>query len=211
MLDFFRQPERIPSSIASKRLKLSQTRPADAEAFAELFSTSFHDHLEPWSPPTAPEAYGERSRRHARDYIEVALDKWETGSDYRFFIRATDADNAIVGQVGLTNLVRGAFQSCFIGYWIGKQYINKGYATEAVVLALEFGFEHLHLHRASLWIGTSNVMSLRVVEKLGLRFEGTAERALYLGDKWQDTHVFAITVEEWEARKADLIARFAPR
>src|SRR5689334_21190255 len=112
MLDFFRQPDHIPTSIASKRLKLSQVRPADAEAFSILFSESYHDHLEPWSPPTTPEAYGDRSRRHARDYIEVALDKWDLGSDYRFFIRATDADNAIVGQIGLTNLVRGAFQSC---------------------------------------------------------------------------------------------------
>jgi ribosomal-protein-alanine N-acetyltransferase len=211
MLDFFRAPERIPTSISSKRLKLSQVRPADAEAFAELFAQSYHDHLEPWSPPTAPEAYGDRSRRHARDYIEVALDKWDTGSDYRFFIRAADAEGAIVGQIGLTNLVRGAFQSCFIGYWIGKPYINKGYATESVVLALEFAFEQLQLHRASLWIGTSNVMSLRVVEKLGLRFEGTAERALYLGGKWQDTHVYAITVEEWQTRKDEVIARFAPR
>lgn len=213
MLDFFRPPERIPTSVASKRLKLSQARTPDAEEFATLFSISFAGHLEPWSPPTPAEAYGDRSRRTARDYIEVAMDKWEDGSDYRFFIRANDTEqpNVMVGQIGLTNLVRGAFQSCFIGYWIGKPYINKGYATEAVVLALEFAFEQLKLHRASLWIGTANAMSLRIPEKLSLRFEGTAERALFLGGKWQDTHIYAITVEEWEECKADLMARFALR
>jgi ribosomal-protein-alanine N-acetyltransferase len=210
MLDFFRPPDRIPTTIASRRITLRQFRSQDATEFAELFSGSFEGHLDAWSPPTPPEAYGTKSQKMARDHIEVALDKWEQGSDYRFFIRS-NIDNAIVGQIGLTNLVRGAFQSCFIGYWVGRSFINQGFATEAVVLVLEFAFEHLHLHRASLWIGTSNVMSLRVPQKLGLRFEGTAERALFLGGKWQDTHIFAITVEEWEVRKEELISTFAAR
>ncbi len=203
MLDYFRPPEHVPTSVASKRLTLRQLRTTDAEEYAALFSNSFVGHLDAWSPPVPIEAYGERARKYARDYIFAAQDKWDEGTDYRFFIRANDTQppNALVGQIGLTNIVRGALQSCFIGYWIGKPYVNRGYATEAVKLALTFAFEHLKLHRASLWIGVENAASLRVAKKLGLRFEGTALRSLFLGGKWQDTDIFAITVEEWEGRR----------
>jgi ribosomal-protein-alanine N-acetyltransferase len=200
MIDTFRVPEHVPTWIASPRLMLRQFRTSDADEYAALFSSSFVGHLEAWSPTTPPEAYGEKARKFARDYILAALDQWEQGADYRFAIRASDTEppNAIVGQIGLTNIVRGALQSCFIGYWIGKPFVNRGYATEAVKLALQFAFEHAKLHRASLWIGVENAASLRVAEKLGLRHEGTARRSLFLGGKWQDTHIFAITVEEWK-------------
>jgi ribosomal-protein-alanine N-acetyltransferase len=88
-------------------------------------------------------------------------------------------------------------------------YVNKGYATEAVVLAMEFAFDILNLHRISLWIAIGNEASLKIPEKLGLRFEGTAIRALFLGDGWKDTHIFAMTIEEWIERKMELKAKFA--
>ncbi|MDP4198168.1 MAG: GNAT family protein [Bacteroidota bacterium] len=205
MLDFYRPPVRVPTSLASPRLTIRKIHVSDADEYSALFADSFVGHLDAWSPPTPPEAYADKARRYARDYIMAALEKWDEGTDYRFFIYAKDTEppNAIVGQIGLTNLVRGVLQSCFIGYWIGKSYIGQGYATEATKLALTFAFEHLKLHRASLWIGVDNLASLRIPEKLGLRREGTVQRALFLGGKWQDTHVFAITLEEWEARREE--------
>jgi [ribosomal protein S5]-alanine N-acetyltransferase len=77
--------------------------------------------------------------------------------------------------------------------------MNKGYITEAVKAIFTFAFESLRLHRLSFWIAVDNDASLRVAEKLGLRYEGTALRALHLGGRWQDTKIFAITSEEWDA------------
>lgn len=210
MLEEFRSPERVPKSIGSARLLLRQYRSSDAESFAELLALSYQDHLAPWSPPSMEaEAAQSGGRRSAREHILVALDKWEDGSDYRFFITLRETKE-IVGQIGLTQIVRGVSHSCFIGYWIGLPYINRGYATEAVVLAMEFAFDVLKLHRISIWIATGNEVSLKIPARLDLRFEGTAIRALFLGSQWHDTHIFAMTSEEWEVRKVELKRLFTP-
>ncbi len=208
-LEAFRAPERIPKSIGSERLILRQYRTQDAEEFATLFANSFEGHLEPWSPPVVLEQTDSGARRAAREHLLAAIDFWEDGRDYRFFITSRETGE-ILGQIGLTQMIRGVSQSCFIGYWIGKQYVNHGYATEAVVLAMEFAFECLKLHRISLWIAPGNVASIRVAQKLGLRFEGTAKSALFLGGEWKDTDIFAMTLEEWLVRKQELRERLIP-
>jgi len=210
MLEEFLPPERVPKSIGSARLLLRQYRTSDAESLAELLAISYKDHLAPWSPP-GMEREAERSggRRAAREHILVALDKWEDGSDYRFFITLRETGE-LVGQMGLTQIIRGVSHSCFIGYWIGLPFVHRGYATEALVLAMEFAFDVLKLHRVSLWIATGNEVSLKIPARLGLRFEGTALRGLFLGSQWHDTHIFAMTSEEWNERKAELKSQFAP-
>jgi ribosomal-protein-alanine N-acetyltransferase len=209
MLDAFKRPERIPPSIRSQRLTLRQYRMQDAEEYAQLFAESFEEHLQPWSPPVTHELEGAVGRRAAREHILAAIEKWEDGTDYRFFI-TLNTTGEILGQIGLTQVIRGVSQSSFIGYWIGKKFINQGYATEAVVLAMEFSFDILKLHRASLWIAVENMASLEIPKKLGLRFEGTALRGLFLGGRWRDTHIYAITLEEWLERKDELKSKFAP-
>jgi [ribosomal protein S5]-alanine N-acetyltransferase len=210
MLEEFRAPERIPKSIGSSRLLLRQYRTSDADSLAKLMAISYEDHLKQWSPPSMTTATNEsEARREAREHILTAIDKWDDGTDFRFFIILRETGE-ILGQIGLTQIVRGVSHSCFIGYWIGLPHINQGYTTEAVVLAMEFAFDILNLHRISLWIGIGNEASLRIPEKLGLRHEGTAIRALFLGDSWKDTHIFAMTLEEWRDRKQELKQLFAP-
>ncbi len=211
MLDDYRLPDRVPKQIASHRIVLRQYRTHDDDALAALLQISFESHLAPWSPPSlAIEASPIGGRRAAREQILAALDKWDDGSDYRFFITLRETGE-LIGQIGLTQIIRGVSQSCFIGYWIGLPFINRGFATEATVLSMEFAFEILKLHRVSLWISRDNAPSLRIAEKLGLRFEGTAVRGLFLGDHWHDTHIFAITAEEWMAQGEQLKLKFAPR
>lgn len=210
MLEEFLPPERVPKSVGSARLVLRQYRTSDAESLAELLALSYNGHLAPWSPPSMEqEAEPSGGRRAAREHIFVALDKWEDGSDYRFVITLRETGE-IVGQIGLTQIVLGVSHSCFIGYWIGLPYINRGYATEALVLAMEFAFDILKLHRISLWIATENEVSLKIPARLGLRFEGTALRGLFLGTKWHDTHIFAMTSEEWSERGEKLKSKFSP-
>ncbi len=108
--------------------------------------------------------------------------------------------------MNLNNVVRGAMQTATIGYWIDQNRAGQGYIAEAVVVSLKFAFDELHLHRVEICIIPRNTNSLRVVEKIGLRNEGLAERFLEINGIWEDHFRFAITTEEWACRRAELSA-----
>jgi ribosomal-protein-alanine N-acetyltransferase len=76
---------------------------------------------------------------------------------------------------------------------------------EAVVTMLQYAFESLRLHRIEINIIPRNAASRRVVEKLGLRFEGIAERYLEIDGAWEDHARYAITAEEWNDRAPELV------
>ncbi len=212
MLDAYQQVLHLPTEIQSKRLAIRQYMLRDAEEFGKLHESALHYHLAPWSPVPATHKTNAEVLNEAREHILLALEKWEDGFDFRFFIveHSTEVDTPerIIGQIGITSIMRGVAQFANIGYWIGKDFLNKGYATEATVLALRYSFEYLKLHRVSLWISPENSPSLRVAEKLGLRHEGRALRALFLGGRWQDTDIFAITAEEWAVSSDELKRSF---
>jgi [ribosomal protein S5]-alanine N-acetyltransferase len=70
-------------------------------------------------------------------------------------------------------------------------------------VVLRFAFEELRLHRVEICIVPRNANSRRVVEKLGLRCEGLAERFLEINGVWEDHLRFAITLEEWVERREE--------
>ena len=78
--------------------------------------------------------------------------------------------------------------------------------SESVAVLAKFAFEDLRLHRVEICIIPRNSNSLRVVEKLGLRNEGLAERFLEINGEWEDHYRFALTTEEWSSRRDELAA-----
>ncbi len=111
---------------------------------------------------------------------------------------------ALAGEMNITSVVRGPFQSCNFGYWIDQELAGNSYIPEAVVIGLRFVFEELMLHRVEIAIVPRNQRSLRVVEKLGLRCEGISEGFLEINGVWEDHVRFAITSEEWAHRSKEL-------
>lgn len=124
------------------------------------------------------------------------------GSQYAFGIFV---DGAFAGEINLNNVVRGAFQSATIGYWIDQARAGRSYMSEAVVVLAQYAFESLNLHRLEVCIIPRNYNSRRVVEKLELRNEGTAERFLEINGVWEDHVRYGITVEEWMNRREQLL------
>ncbi len=151
--------------------------------------------LEPWeaTPPNGLDpfspAYFARLMKNRRTKISHRL---------VFCQRTGGAPGRIIGQIGVSGIVRGAFQSCFVGYWIGQPFARHGYTTEALRLALRFAFRTLKLHRVEANIVPRNRASKALVKKLGLRYEGTSRRYLRIAGKWADHEHWAITVEEWK-------------
>ena len=97
-------------------------------------------------------------------------------------------------------------QSGTIGYWIDQARAGQGLIAESVVVVAEFAFEQLDLHRLEICIVPRNRNSRRVMEKLGIREEGIAERFLEINGVWEDHVRYGFTVEEWRraARRADV-------
>ena len=106
----------------------------------------------------------------------------------------------LIGMVTLNEIVRGAFQSATMGYWIGREYARQGLMTEAVGLMLGHAFATLKLHRVEANMIPRNTPSRRLARASGMRYEGTAKRYLQIAGKWQDHQRWAITLEDWRRR-----------
>jgi ribosomal-protein-alanine N-acetyltransferase len=127
----------------------------------------------------------------------------QLGAGYGFGIFV---DGVFSGEINLSSVQRGPFQSAYVGYWIDERQAGHGYTPEALVAMARFAFEELGLHRIQIAIIPRNTASRRVVEKLGIREEGIAERYLEINGTWEDHVRYGLTVEEWEERGAQLCA-----
>ncbi len=154
-----------------------------------------HERLTMWEPQrsaTGPDVVEDRSafamRCHARER------EWQVGAGYGFGVFL---GGILIGEININAVQRGPFQNAYVGYWVDEAHAGRGYTPEAVVLVLRFMFEDLRLHRAQISIVPRNLSSHRVVEKLGIRAEGIAQRYLEINGVWEDHVRYAITTEEW--------------
>jgi [ribosomal protein S5]-alanine N-acetyltransferase len=131
-----------------------------------------------------------------RERLDAERRDWDEGRGYVFGIFRT-SDATLVGRIAFSHIARAAWQNAVMGYFVDGDENAKGFATEAARLALRFAFSHAGLHRVQAGVMPRNPRSIRVVEKAGLRAEGTALRYLEINGVWEDHTIFAITREEW--------------
>ena len=105
-------------------------------------------------------------------------------------------DGRVVGQLNVSNIMFGSVGSCIIGYWIAPEVAGKSITTTAVALTTDYLLNVAGLHRVEIDIRPENAASLRVVEKLGFRYEGLKERFIHINGDWRDHYVFALTFED---------------
>ncbi len=112
------------------------------------------------------------------------------------------SDEAIVGMINLGQIVMDPLCSAYLGYWTGVDYLRRGYATDGVRLALRHAFGNVGLHRVEANIRPENDPSLALARRVGFREEGYSPRYLQIAGKWADHVRFAMTVEDWKARRS---------
>lgn len=101
----------------------------------------------------------------------------------------------IVGQIVLSNISRGPFQSANLGYSVDKDFNGRGIATDAVSLVVDEAFGCLNLHRIEAGTLTDNVASQRVLEKNGFVRIGVSPFYLQIAGEWRDHALYALTQE----------------
>lgn len=103
----------------------------------------------------------------------------------------------LVGMLGYSNFIRGAFQSCFLGYKIAEKMQNIGLATEAIKASINFIFGELNLHRISANYMPRNKASERVLEKSGFVKDGVAEEYLCINGQWEQHILTSLINKNW--------------
>ncbi len=129
----------------------------------------------------------------ARGGIRLLRDMARSGIGLPF---ALEVDGAFAGQLNVSQIAFGSLSSCAIGYWVVERVAGRGVTPTAVALVADHCFTELGLHRVEICIRPENAASLRVVEKLGFRYEGLRRRYIHIDGGWRDHFAFALTVED---------------
>jgi len=199
-----RAARHTPLELHGRRVLLRSLTEEDFPAWHEV-RTRCAEWLLRWEPRPrgAPVPSEDRSSFAARCGIRERERHLGTGYGFGIFV-----GDRFAGEVTLSSIQRGPFQSGFIGYWVDEALAGRGLVPEAVVVALQFAFEAISLHRVEISIIPRNRASRRVVEKLGIREEGVALRFLEIDGVWEDHVRYAVTAEEWVERRDALVAEW---
>jgi ribosomal-protein-alanine N-acetyltransferase len=168
-------------NLATENLRVRLLEPSEASKMM-LFRQENREHLGPWEPRRRAEFFTESYWRvlllqHQRDFqqgLSVALTILD------------DTDSEVLGVCNFTNIVRGTFQSCHLGYALSARYQGQGLMAEALKPACRYIFETLMLHRIMANYLPRNERSGRLLAKLGFEVEGEAKQYLLIDGHWED-------------------------
>jgi ribosomal-protein-alanine N-acetyltransferase len=188
--------------LTGKRITMRPLREEDFAQWQEvrLANEEWLLKWEPLRPANAPDPVRDRSAFLVR--CDARRRDRQAGAGFSFGVFV---DNRFAGEMNLSSIHRGAHQNAYVGYWIDHRHAGKGYTPEALVALMQFAFDELNLHRVQISIIPRNSASRRVVEKLDIRAEGIAERYLQINGAWEDHIRFAMTAEEWDDRRDELV------
>ncbi|MGY1608702.1 MULTISPECIES: GNAT family N-acetyltransferase [unclassified Geodermatophilus] len=141
--------------------------------------------LAPWEPAREE---GWATEAVQREEIRFVLEQHRLGLRLPHVV--LDGAGQVVGRISLSNVVRGAFLSCNVGYWIRSAANGRGHATTAVAAMLRIAFDDLGLHRVEAGTLPHNAGSQRVLERNGFTRFGLAPQYLRIAGRWQDHVLF---------------------
>jgi ribosomal-protein-alanine N-acetyltransferase len=162
--------------------------PSDARRFCELMLASRRLHRTWVQPPlSSTEFAGYLKRTQDQDFVGLLVCRKE--------------DDDIAGVYNLSQIVRGALQSAYLGYYACALHAGRGYMRQGMQLALRYAFRELRLHRVEANIRPNNHASRALAQAAGFRLEGFSPRYLKIGGRWRDHERWALLAGEWRPRR----------
>jgi [ribosomal protein S5]-alanine N-acetyltransferase len=186
--EILRPSDHVPAEPpAGARVRLRVLAREDRQEFLRLARESHRLHR-PWTyPPERADQFDElygRSRRE--DFVCLLACRTDTGE--------------IAGVFTVSQIVRGAFQSAYLGYYAHQRHARQGFMREALVQVVDHAFGPLALHRIEANIQPGNQPSIALARGAGFRLEGFSPRYLLIGGQWRDHERYALTAEDREAQ-----------
>jgi ribosomal-protein-alanine N-acetyltransferase len=164
----------------------------DAAAWSEIRLAN-EEWLRPWEP-TSTDSFAQRNTVGAfPGLLRVHRRQARAGTHFPF---AIDHGGRLVGQLTVGNIVHGAYNGAYLGYWVDRRYAGRGICPHAVAMVVDHCFGTAGLHRLEANIRPENTASRRVVEKLGFREEGLLRRFLNIDGDYRDHIHYAVTRED---------------
>lgn len=137
------------------------------------------------------------SETEAQQFVKMFLQQQAEKPRRKFQLAITlQGEDRAIGTCGIRRSSENDFEAD-IGFELAPEHWGQGVATEAAQAIVNYGFSELKLHRISSWCIADNTASARVLEKVGLRPEGRLRDNEYFKDRWWDTLLFGMLVDDW--------------
>jgi [ribosomal protein S5]-alanine N-acetyltransferase len=177
--------------LQTQRLTVRLARPGMQAAMASFLAENFEGHLERWSPPATTAFFTEE---FWKERLATAVEDFHAGRAVRFVLQEGDSPaSPILGTCNYTNIVRGPFLACHLGYQLARASEGRGLMTEALRAANAFVFAEMRLHRIMANFRPENERSGRLLDRLGFVREGLARDYLFIDGAWRDHILAALT------------------
>ena len=180
--------------IETERLVIRLAKVEDVPEIVRFYSEN-REHLQPFSPAYKPDFLDPSMWL---DQVRHRAHELEAGSGFRGFLFLRSQPVRIIGNINLTQVYRGAFQSCVLGYNLAAEEQGHGYMTEGVRAAVAFAFDHWGLHRVAANYMPRNTRSAAVLERCGFKVEGHAPAYVRINEVWEDHVLTAIINPSWK-------------
>jgi RimJ/RimL family protein N-acetyltransferase len=128
--------------------------------------------------------------------------KWSANEDDRigFAIETLDDPPVLIGHLGLWG-ARPKDRQATLGIALGREYIGRGYGTDAMRVIVGYGFREMGLHRIQLTVAPFNPAGIRAYEKAGFVEEGRHRESVWHDGRWYDEVLMSVLDHEWAARR----------
>ena len=187
-----------PATVTGPRVYLRPPRIDDARTYLAAVRASRALHA-PWAKPPATKA-----RYDA--WVERFAPRGDAPTHAGYLLLRNE-DHALLGVFNFSEIVRGAFQSAYLGYMGFLPHAGKGYMTEGMALALDIAFRKLGLHRVEVNIQPTNARSLALAQRIGFAHEGFSRRYVKIAGRWRDHERYAMLAEDWEKLRGQHLGR----
>jgi len=154
------------------------------------------EHFKQWVPDYGEEYF---TLAHQQKLLGEYIKLMRKGLMVKLWLFEAENDGLkIIGDIAYTNIIRGPYQGCHLGYKMDKDYLRLGYMSEALKLTNQYVFQHLQLHRIEANIMPFNQNSIELIEKLGFKKEGFSDKYLKINGKWENHVRYGMINEEME-------------
>jgi ribosomal-protein-alanine N-acetyltransferase len=169
-------------SLDTARLNVRLATVADAASLAGFYARN-EAHFRPWDPPASNARF---TSEYWREQLKRAKQDWRADRALRLHMYLRESPNHVIGRIGFSQIARGPFQSCMLGYQIAEDKEGQGLMFEALEASIDFIFKVHKLHRIQANYIASNTRSATLLSRLGFIEEGLAKNYLYIDGAWRD-------------------------